>query len=693
MLEGIMRTKSQIVTIYKGIAALLILFGLISFALPFGESEAKSLIGHDPTYQTPALMYDEVNAVYLGNLERRNVGAPPLRWNLQLTHAARWFSWDSTENRPGGYCGHQDTLGGWPADRAAYFGYLGAAGSENAFCGYVTPPDAIQGWMDSPGHRENLLDPNSREIGLGYYRRDSDGRGYVVQHFGSDYAYAPVVIENESISTTSLNVNLYIYDRVPGAGFEGLGSATQMMVSNNDQFSGASWEPYSVQKAWTLSGGTGWRTVYVKTRDIFNRTRTVSDTIYVGTTVPQAELGPALMSTTYPLVILHNLDGGALPQVQLSLGWMADDTDEAFTKWWGNGERVNDAGAWGGTAYRLYPGDGETFAWVGDWKFTIKNTPLVAYFRLKVNDNSSSDEVARIAVAGGPTEYGPLTLRGTDFNAPNQYQEFAVNFTFNPTEQDPFLFFKFWRSGNAELYVDAVSIFSAPQTVISPLLWAVPGRNYRGQGIWVRYTDGSQFSPISEAQFIELPVQTFGDVALDYWAWHFIERLYEAGITGGCGVNPLQYCPEGIVTRAQMAVFLLRGIHTSSYVPPAIGPGTGFGDVPPSYWSAPWIKQLAAEGITTGCGNGNYCPEHPVTRAQMAVFLLRSKHGASYSPPGVGAGTGFGDVPPDYWSAAWIKQLVTEGITSGCGSGNYCPEQPVTRDQMAIFLVRTFNLP
>jgi S-layer family protein len=142
-----------------------------------------------------------------------------------------------------------------------------------------------------------------------------------------------------------------------------------------------------------------------------------------------------------------------------------------------------------------------------------------------------------------------------------------------------------------------------------------------------------------------------------------------------------------------MAVFLLRGIHTSSYVPPAIGPGTGFGDVPPSYWSASWIKQLAAEGITTGCGNGNYCPEHPVTRAQMAVFLLRSKHGASYSPPGVGAGTGFGDVPPDYWAAAWIKQLVTEGITSGCGSGNYCPEQPVTRAQMAVFLVRTFSLP
>jgi hypothetical protein len=142
-----------------------------------------------------------------------------------------------------------------------------------------------------------------------------------------------------------------------------------------------------------------------------------------------------------------------------------------------------------------------------------------------------------------------------------------------------------------------------------------------------------------------------------------------------------------------MAVFLLRGIHGSSYAPPEIGAGTSFGDVPPPYWGAAWIKQLTVEGITAGCGNGNYCPEAPVNRAQMAVFLLRSKYGASYSPPAVGVSTGFGDVPVNHWAAAWIKQLVVEGITAGCGSGNYCPENPVTRAQMAVFLVRTFNLP
>jgi hypothetical protein len=186
---------------------------------------------------------------------------------------------------------------------------------------------------------------------------------------------------------------------------------------------------------------------------------------------------------------------------------------------------------------------------------------------------------------------------------------------------------------------------------------------------------------------------TFADVPVSDMTWHSIESIYSTGITGGCGLSPLIYCPTAQVTRAQMAVFLLRGIHGSSYQPPLVGSSTGFGDVSSVYWSAAWIKQFAAEGITGGCGSGNYCPESPVTRAQMAVFLLRSKYGASYNPPAVEGSTGFGDVQSTYWAGAWIKQLAEEGISSGCGNGNYCPESPVTRAQMAVFMVKTFNLP
>ncbi len=201
---------------------------------------------------------------------------------------------------------------------------------------------------------------------------------------------------------------------------------------------------------------------------------------------------------------------------------------------------------------------------------------------------------------------------------------------------------------------------------------------------------GNDFEAVDTA---DLMPWIFKDVPDSYWAWQYVEQLYSAGITGGCATSPLMYCPESVVTRAQMAVFLERGIHGSSYTPPAVGASTGFNDVPSNYWSAAWIKQLAADGITTGCGAGNYCPDYPVTRAQMAVFLLKAKYGSFYIPPDVGTSTGFSDVSTNYWVAAWIKELATEGITGGCGTNLYCPESPVTRAQMAVFLVRTFNLP
>jgi hypothetical protein len=146
------------------------------------------------------------------------------------------------------------------------------------------------------------------------------------------------------------------------------------------------------------------------------------------------------------------------------------------------------------------------------------------------------------------------------------------------------------------------------------------------------------------------------------------------------------------VLREQLAVFLLRAKYGSTYLPPDAGASTGFSDVSPSYWAADWIKQLAAEGVTGGCGGGKFCPKGNVTRAQMAVFLLRAKYGSTYLPPDAGASTGFSDVPVNYWAADWIKQLAAKGITGGCGSGKYCPEGTINRAQMAVFLQKTFNL-
>jgi hypothetical protein len=180
------------------------------------------------------------------------------------------------------------------------------------------------------------------------------------------------------------------------------------------------------------------------------------------------------------------------------------------------------------------------------------------------------------------------------------------------------------------------------------------------------------------------------------WMEPWINALYDAGITTGCGVSPLVYCPESPVTRAAMAVFVLRAEHGSTYTPPAAT--HTFADMPVAgkEWMEPWVDQFYAEGLTTGCGASplQFCPESSVTRAAMAVFVLRALHGPGYTPPP--AGGLFSDVPVvgKEWMEPWIIQFYNEGITTGCGVGplRYCPEDPVTRAAMAVFIDRAYGL-
>ena len=159
------------------------------------------------------------------------------------------------------------------------------------------------------------------------------------------------------------------------------------------------------------------------------------------------------------------------------------------------------------------------------------------------------------------------------------------------------------------------------------------------------------------------------------------------GITAGCGSG--DDWRNDAVTRAQMAVFLLKAEHGAAYAPPACS-GL-FADVPCPGPFSDWIEQLAGEGVTAGCGGGNYCPDSTVTRAQMSAFLLKAEHGPTYSPPPC---TGvFGDVACPSLFSDWIEQLAAEGVTAGCGNGNFCPSSPNSRGQMAVFLVKTFGLP
>ncbi len=181
---------------------------------------------------------------------------------------------------------------------------------------------------------------------------------------------------------------------------------------------------------------------------------------------------------------------------------------------------------------------------------------------------------------------------------------------------------------------------------------------------------------------------TFTDVPSSAPFYRFVENLVHNNVTGGCG--PDSYCPADPVTRAQAAVFLVKSRYGAAYVPPP-ATGTVFNDVPASFFAAAFIEKIAADGVTAGCGGGSYCPNIPLTRAQMAVFLLREKFGASYVPPPA-TGTVFNDVPASSFAAAYIEQLAALGISSGCGGGNYCPGSSVTRGQVAVFLTTTYTL-
>jgi PKD repeat protein len=214
-----------------------------------------------------------------------------------------------------------------------------------------------------------------------------------------------------------------------------------------------------------------------------------------------------------------------------------------------------------------------------------------------------------------------------------------------------------------------------------------------GPGIYqvqveVLNSDGSVLSTPTVVTVLPL---NFADIGTTYWAKGFIDILHARGITSGCAGDPPRFCPGDFVTRDQMAVFLIRAKRGASFVPPqAVGL---FADVAASYWAAPQIEQLYTDGVTTGCAGSplRFCPDSLVTRAEMAVFLLRAKYGAGYTPPPA-TGTRFTDVPASFWAAAWIEQLADENITTGCGSGSFCPDAQVRRDEMAAFLVRTFGL-
>jgi uncharacterized protein YkwD len=159
-------------------------------------------------------------------------------------------------------------------------------------------------------------------------------------------------------------------------------------------------------------------------------------------------------------------------------------------------------------------------------------------------------------------------------------------------------------------------------------------------------------------------------------------------VTSGGGVGPgavtysiaahLSNTPRtGTITVAGVNFTVLQGAH--------------FNDVPTTHPFYTLIGQLSARGITVGCGGGNFCPESNVTREQMAIFIERAL--GVFTPPAPSRQT-FGDVPPSLMSYPFIEDFARRGITVGCSTlqSLYCPTNSVTREQMAIFVVRALGV-
>ncbi|HEX9943590.1 MAG TPA: S-layer homology domain-containing protein [Thermoanaerobaculia bacterium] len=182
------------------------------------------------------------------------------------------------------------------------------------------------------------------------------------------------------------------------------------------------------------------------------------------------------------------------------------------------------------------------------------------------------------------------------------------------------------------------------------------------------------------------PALPFGDIQTSSSFFPFIQGIYAAEVIPGCAIG--SFCPEGVITRKEMARFLLTAKNGASYTPPACT-SPMFSDVPCSHPYAIWINELAREGITGGCAPGLFCPDGTINRAQMAVFLMVAAGASPASCPP----SAFNDVAASSSFCPWIKEIANRGITAGCGNGNFCPESLVLRGQMSVFLSTTFGLP
>jgi hypothetical protein len=188
---------------------------------------------------------------------------------------------------------------------------------------------------------------------------------------------------------------------------------------------------------------------------------------------------------------------------------------------------------------------------------------------------------------------------------------------------------------------------------------------------------------------------TFEDVPPDHPARQCISAVVAARVIAPLSMNPPRFAPDYAVTRAQFAVYLSRamGLEPRSVAEPS------FADVPRSHWALEFVEAIYARMIMAG-GLANpprFLPDESVTRAAAAIALVRAKGMEPLRP----SQATFADVPLDHWASGWIERLVDRDswggvvVAAGCDPGpapQFCPDEVVTRAQLAVFLCRAFSI-
>jgi hypothetical protein len=158
------------------------------------------------------------------------------------------------------------------------------------------------------------------------------------------------------------------------------------------------------------------------------------------------------------------------------------------------------------------------------------------------------------------------------------------------------------------------------------------------------------------------------------------------------GCGGTSYCPSSPTTREQMSVFVLIAREGAGYLPPACSPPNVFTDVPETSPFCRFIEELSNRGVVGGCGPGPTYCPTAAVTREQMAVFVLRTLDPALDPPACVPPNLYADVPESSPFCRWIEELTARGVVGGCGGGNYCPTGAVTREQMGVFLSGTFGL-